>query len=69
MQRRNPDCTVTPTEGLRLPGWKLIALVEHQDPWKLIEGEVLKYCVYRCDMGIQILRPRIDHMQEEVSIT
>ena len=68
MQSRNPDRAVAPTEGLRLPGRKLIALVEHQDPWKLIEGEALKHGVDRCDMGVQIFRPRIDHMHEEVGI-
>ena len=51
-----------------MPGWKLVAFVEDEDPWKLIEGEALKHDVDRCDMGIQIFRPRIAHMQEEVGI-
>ena len=68
MQRRNPDRAVAPAQGLRLPGRKLVALVEHQDPWNLIEREALKHGVYRCDMGVQIFRPGIDHMQEEVGI-
>lgn len=68
MQRRKPDRAIAPTQGLHLPGRKLIALVEHQDPWKLIEGEALKHGVDRYDMGIQIFCPRIDHMEEEVGI-
>jgi hypothetical protein len=51
-----------------LPGWKLVALVEYQDSWKLIEGEALKHGVDRCNMGVQIFRPRIDHMKEEIGI-
>ena len=68
MQRRNPDRAVAPTQGLRLPGRKLIALIEYQDPWKLIEGEALKHGVDRCDMSVQIFCPRIDHMEKEVGI-
>ena len=69
MQSRNSDRAVAPTQGLRLPGRKLIALVEYQNPWKLIEGEALQYGVDRCDMSVQIFCPCIDHMQEEVGIT
>ena len=68
MQSRNPYHAVAPTQGLRLPARKLVAFVEYQDPWKPIEGEALKHDVDRCDMGIQIFRPRIDHMQEQVGI-
>ncbi len=44
-------------------------LLNTSDPWKLIEGEALKHGVDRCDMGVQIFCPCIDHMQEEVGIT
>src|SRR5262245_26018138 len=68
MERGNPDCTVAPTEDLRLCGWKLVAFVEDQDPWELIEGETLKHGLDRCDMSIRILRPCIHDMEEKVGI-
>ena len=68
MQSRNPDRAVAPTQGLRLRSRKSVALVEYQDPWKLIKGETLKHGVDRCDMGVQIFCSRIYHMQEEVGI-
>ena len=68
VQSRNPDRAVALTEDLRLPGRKLIAFVEHQDLWELIESEALQHGVNRCDMGVQIFGPRIDHMEEEVGI-
>ena len=68
MQSRKSDRAIPPTQGLRLPGRKLITLVEYQDPWKLIEGEALKHCVDRYDMDVQIFCPSIDHMEEEVGI-
>ena len=68
MQSRNPDRAVAPTERFRLPGRKLVALIEDQNPWNLIECEALKHGVDRCNMGGEIFRPRIDHMQEEIGI-
>lgn len=68
MEGRNSNRTVAPTEGLRLPGRQLIAFIEDEDPWKLVERETLKYDVDRCNMGVQIFRSCIDHMQEEIGI-
>jgi hypothetical protein len=68
MQSRNPDRAETPTEGFRLPSWKLVAFIEHQDPWNLIEGKALKHRIDRCNMGSEIFRPGVNHMQEEVGI-
>jgi hypothetical protein len=68
MEGRNSNRTVAPTEGLRLPGWKLIAFIEDEDPWNFIECEALQYNVDRGHMCVQIFCSRIDHMQEEVGI-
>lgn len=51
-----------------MPGRKLIAFIEYEDPWKLIERETLKYDVDRGNMCVQIFRSRIDDMQEEIGI-
>src|SRR5688572_25325070 len=68
MQRRNSDRSIAPTQGFRLPRWKLVAFIEHQNPWNPIEGKALQHGLDRRDMGIQIFRPSIDHVQEEIGI-
>ena len=69
MQSRNPDRAVAPAQGLCLSSRKLVALIEHKDPWNPIEREALQHDVDRCNMGSEIFRPRIGHMQEQVGIT
>jgi hypothetical protein len=68
MQSRNPDRAVALTEDLCLPRRELIAFVKYQDHRKPIESEALKHGIHRCDMGVQIFRPCIDHMEEKVGI-
>jgi hypothetical protein len=68
MQSRNPDCAVALTEDLCLPRRELIALVKHQNHRKPIESEALKHGIHGRDMGIQISRPCIDHVEEKVGI-
>jgi len=40
----------------------LIAFIEYEDPWKLIERETLKYDLDRGNMCVEIFRSRIDYM-------
>ena len=68
MQRRNSDRAIAPTQGFCLPRWKLVAFIEHQNPWNPIEGKALQHGLDRRDMGIQIFRPSIDHVQKKIGI-
>src|SRR4026207_2571702 len=57
MQRRDPDRAIAPTESFCLPGRKLVALIEYQNLWNLIEREALKHVIDRGDMGLQAFAP------------